>query len=1110
MNPPLHEFEKLFYQVRNEIKEEEQQCISLLKLFNDLVSSLSEASSLHFNTLFARVSFISTRYQLSKPWSYAMQLVRRELRQRQMTDRELIPIVSAAIQYLLSIYRNEFSAEPTTAIVVPAIPKMPPARSAGRFKKKFARVIAVEWDKERKCLIAIDEEIPDTPVTIQYCVEGVNDIFCDTLELAIQEIGLPLVLGLTDIETTEESQYIPSYIVIMPDLLVDVTSIAQVWPAIQDPPAINIIDHFLPSDSTEAILTGHVANFFLDELVRDTSVLYADLFSKTFKIYPIEFVQLTDDKLKNMYSVMQSHFDNIKRVIEERFISVGIDRNKCIIEPSYFSPQYGIKGRLDLYYCHENEQSASIVELKSGRPFRPNSYGLSSSNYQQTLLYELLIKSVHGPKHHRANFILYSCMAEDTLRFAVSVESLQKETIQNRNQLVLLQWRMAQLDREGARDIFEEIRPDLYPQLKGFIKTNIENWYKIFNSLSPGEKSYLKSFASFITREHMLARIGTEGDEGTTGLAGLWLDSIEAKEERYQILQCLELADINTADHQTLLRFCRTELTNPLANFRAGDIAILYPYSEGNKIDPTKHQLYRANVIQVNTTEIVIRLRNNQVHTGQIQSITKWNIEHDLLDSSYRSLYQSLWMFISSDIQKRQLIFGLKKPLREDESVETPVPPGLTLHQSVIYKEALQAGPLYLLWGPPGTGKTSRMLRSWVWHYFFQTRSKILLLAYTNRAVDEICNVLQDLGKEISEHYLRIGSRAGTGESFRCRLLDAVIEPMKKRSQIKQLLDSTRIFVGTVASIQGKHEVFKLVNFDVAIIDEASQILEPAMVGLLSRFKKTILIGDHMQLPAVSTQPNHLSKVSDTQAWAQRIGLTDMSMSYFERIYRLYSLKRWEDDIGVLSEQGRMHKEIQEVANQFVYNNKLTCIDPERQTEQLSDLTGESDNPIFTNRLIYIPTQFLLSEIYSKTNQEEADITLEIISAWQEKMEQKKMYWTIGVITPFRAQIAAILHKAHLLNINMKNVTVDTVERYQGGARDIIIMSASANNKSTLKRIVSLSNEGVDRKLNVAITRARQQFILLANENIVEEERSYSNVIAMSKRVEYTASLYLN
>ena len=94
-------------------------------------------------------------------------------------------------------------------------------------------------------------------------------------------------------------------------------------------------------------------------------------------------------------------------------------------------------------------------------------------------------------------------------------------------------------------------------------------------------------------------------------------------------------------------------------------------------------------------------------------------------------------------------------------------------------------------------------------------------MAYTNRAVDEICQALHDLGKEVSDHYIRIGSRAGTGNAYKCRLLDLVIEPMTKRSEIKNLLNQSRIFVATVASLQGKNEIFKLIDFDVAIVDKS-------------------------------------------------------------------------------------------------------------------------------------------------------------------------------------------------------------------------------------------------------------------------------------------------
>ena len=103
---------------------------------------------------------------------------------------------------------------------------------------------------------------------ILICCRCINDLFAETLELAIQEIGMPLILGLTDIDCTEEGHYIPAYIVIMPDMLLDVTSITQVISTGSDPLAINVMDVFLPSPSTEAIMAGQVANFFLDELIR--------------------------------------------------------------------------------------------------------------------------------------------------------------------------------------------------------------------------------------------------------------------------------------------------------------------------------------------------------------------------------------------------------------------------------------------------------------------------------------------------------------------------------------------------------------------------------------------------------------------------------------------------------------------------------------------------------------------------------------------------------------------------------------------------------------------------------------------------------------------------
>lgn len=352
----------------------------------------------------------------------------------------------------------------------------------------------------------------------------------------------------------------------------------------------------------------------------------------------------------------------------------------------------------------------------------------------------------------------------------------------------------------------------------------------------------------------------------------------------------------------------------------------------------------------------------------------------------------------------------------------------------------------------------------------------------------------------MSGHFIRIGSKAATGEAYRHRLLDQVIEPLKTRAEIRHLLETTSVFVGTIASFQGKSELFQFVDFDVLIMDEASQVLEPSMVGLLSRFKKTILIGDHMQLPAISVQTPKTGLVSQDQAWPKKIGLTDMRMSYFERMFRLYQANGWEQGLGILHEQGRMHASIQQFANTYVYHGILKTVHHEDQMAPLSRFVGESGRGLFSSHLIYIATGSSWKETYSRTNLEEAHVVLRVLKLWQERIRQYHLTWSIGIITPFRAQIAAIQHEAHLQGVDIAEITVDTVERFQGGARDVMIMSCSVNTSSMLARITSVNSEGVDRKLNVAVTRARRQFVLIGDENILRTEPAYAGLISMSTR----------
>ena len=126
----------------------------------------------------------------------------------------------------------------------------------------------------------------------------------------------------------------------------------------------------------------------------------------------------------------------------------------------------------------------------------------------------------------------------------------------------------------------------------------------------------------------------------------------------------------------------------------------------------------------------------------------------------------------------------------------------LTPEQNGLFQKMTHSRDYFLLWGPPGTGKTSIMLRALADWVLRETHDNLLLLAYTNRAVDEICEALDSIGGDIREQYLRIGSRFSTGERFKPQLLSTHTAKINNRAELRAILDSRRIFVSTVASFE--------------------------------------------------------------------------------------------------------------------------------------------------------------------------------------------------------------------------------------------------------------------------------------------------------------------
>jgi len=104
----------------------------------------------------------------------------------------------------------------------------------------------------------------------------------------------------------------------------------------------------------------------------------------------------------------------------------------------------------------------------------------------------------------------------------------------------------------------------------------------------------------------------------------------------------------------------------------------------------------------------------------------------------------------------------------------------------------------------------------------------------------------------------------------------------------------------------------------------------------------------------------------------------------------------------------------------------------------------------------------------------------------------------IGVITPFRAQIAAIKEHLRPELLLDEELIIDTVERYQGDERKVIIFSTTIQDARQIRTIQSVAEDEVslvDRKLLVSISRAVEQLIVLGNSRALSTSPVYQSLL---------------
>mgnify|MGYP000928538166 FL=1 len=978
---------------------------------------------------------------------------------------------------------------------------------------RYIRCIVREWDDSTIQVAVTNQDSSEELLMVDY-MNTPDYIDFSYLRPMLRE---GMQLNLLDCTVTRK-KVVPRLIVVEPDYLIDISTIANCFETYGHHPLLFTVNKLTPRLSNKHIVLGNFAGSALDDIINHPAGYdIKETFRSNFKEKALDYATCPDFDAASFKQDAERQVENIKGIVDEIFQT--FDREKAILEPSFVCERLGIQGRVDLM----TTDLKLLVEQKSGkntfieRKYKnPHGSLHVEKHYVQVLLYYGILQYNFqlSPKNAHIQLLYSKYPLPDGLLEVEPLQKLIREAIRFRNQAVATEFWMAD-------NGFDRMLPLLTPQTLNVEKQN-DNFYNRYllpqltetlaplHQLNDLERAYFTRMMTFVIKEQLVSKVGVQEGVGNSN-ADLWNMPLAEKKETGNIYTGLTITEKERSNsfngYDTITLSVPQQGEDFLPNFRRGDMIYLYAYKKNEAPDVRMSILFKGSLQEIHGDRLVVHLNDGQQNPDLISG-DYFAIEHAGSDIGGTSAIRSLYTFITSNEERRQLLLGQRVPC---------VDKSLTLSHSYhpdydeIILKAKQAQDYFLLIGPPGTGKTSQALQFLVREQLAEkpkVQSSILLLAYTNRAVDEICNMLTE--NELD--YIRIGNEFSCDPKYSDHLLKEVLDDNVTLNSIKSTLADARIVVATTSTMNSNVALFNIKHFDLAIIDEASQILEPNIIGLLTSqhregraIRKFILIGDHKQLPAVVQQSDTEVLVEDETVKA--IHLNSCANSLFERLILTERAAGRTDFVGTLHKQGRMHPDIADFANRKFYaREQLECVPLAHQLEQTlaynETSEDETDDVLKAHRMIFIPSkpcrQLNISE---KVNTEEARIITDLLRRLYRQLGNNfDPQKSVGVIVPYRNQIAMIRKGIEKLGIpELEEISIDTVERYQGSQRDIILYSFTIQSRYQLDFLTANTfyedGQPIDRKLNVAITRARKQLILTGNEPTLRQNQIFAELI---------------
>ncbi|KAK7530517.1 P-loop containing nucleoside triphosphate hydrolase protein [Phyllosticta paracitricarpa] len=561
----------------------------------------------------------------------------------------------------------------------------------------------------------------------------------------------------------------------------------------------------------------------------------------------------------------------------------------------------------------------------------------------------------------------------------------------------------------------------------------------------------------------------------------------------------------------------------PQHGIRVGDIVGLaeQPAGSARKKDKAdkKERGVEGVVLKVTRGAVSVALDKEDVEVpgGRLWLVKLAN------DVTYKRMSQTmtrLQKFTESEYSPFiRALFGLSSlsPLPSDLPSQDWIDATLNDSQKDAIRFALAARELALIHGPPGTGKTHTLIELIL--QMLRQGLRLLVCGPSNISVDNIverlaphkvpmirlghparllpsvlnhsldvltrtsdaAEIVQDIRKEMDQKQASIRkTRNGRERKAIYAEMKELRKDFREREKrcVDELVRGSKVVLTTLHGAGGFH--LKEQQFDVVVIDEASQALEAqCWVPLLSA-KKVVLAGDHLQLPPTIKSLNTKSKQgAKRDKVGEAKGMT-LEQTLFDRLLALHgpSIKR------MLTTQYRMHEKIMAFPSQELYESKLVAAESVK-ARLLCHLPYEVQETDDTREpLVFWDTQggdfpertdddsSLLGD--SKSNDMEAALVALHVGRLVEAGVRAE---DIAVVTPYNGQLAVL---SQMLKERYPGLELGSVDGFQGREKEAVVVSLVRSNTEN-----EVGFLGEKRRLNVAMTRPKRSLCVVGDSESV-------------------------